>query len=123
MQRTQLALGLPAVTALLVMQGAAAFPGKTVYLNGPADLARLRVTNPAHYARAQKIMAAANELCRPQPGAVSHARFQARDVSCVDMLLRTSNPPKRQINFTLDETRYIALVVITDDPARLAPAR
>ncbi len=121
MQRTLPSLGLGAISAL-AMQVATAFPGNTVYLSGPADLARLRATNPAHYARAEKIMAAANELCRPGAGAVSHARFQARDVSCADMLLRTSNPPKRQINFTLDDTHYIALVVITDDPARLVPA-
>ncbi len=121
MQRTLPSLGLAAITALAV-QVATAFPANTVYLYGPADLARLRATNPAHSARAEKIMAAANELCRPQAGAVSYARFQARDVSCVDMLLRTSNPPKRQISFTLDDTRYIAMVVVTDDPARLVPA-
>ena len=105
------------------MQLAAAFPGNVVYLDGAADLQRLRAANPQHAARAEKIMAAANELCRPEPGNVSYASFQARDISCSDMLLRTSLPPKRQIAFTLDDTRYIALVVITDDPPRPLPAR
>jgi hypothetical protein len=110
-------------TLLLAVQVAVAFPYKVVYLDGAVDLARLRATNPTHYARAERILAAANELCRPQAGDVSYARFEARDIRCSDMLLRTSNPPKRQINFTLDDTIYIALVVITDDPPRLVPAR
>lgn len=109
------------MVALFGGQVAAAFPDKVVYLDGAADLARLRSTNPEHAARAEKIMAAANELCRPKPGDISYARFQARDISCSEMLLRTSLPPKRQIDFTLDDTRYIALVVITDDPPRLFP--
>jgi hypothetical protein len=120
---TGLSLGLTAITALLALQVAAAFPTETIYLDGPADLARLRAANPEHYARAQRILAAANELCRPQAGDVSYARFQARELSCSDLLLKTSNPPKRQINFTLDDTRYIALVVITDDPPRVMHLR
>jgi hypothetical protein len=118
MRRTRIFLGLPAIAALFAMHVAAAFPDKVVYLDGAADLAQLRATNPVHAARAEKILAAANELCRPEPGTISYAGFQARDISCSDMLLRTSFPAKRQIDFTLDDTRYIALVVITDDPAR-----
>ena len=123
MRRTLPLLGLPAVATLLAMQVAAAFPDKVVYLDGQADLDRLRATHPTHYERAEKIMVAANELCRPEHGDVSYARFEAREISCSDMLLKTSNPPKRQIKFTLDDTLYIALVAITDDPPRLMPAR
>jgi hypothetical protein len=35
----------------------------------------------------------------------------------------TSNPPRWRMTFTLDDTRYVALVVITDDAPRLTPAR
>jgi hypothetical protein len=122
MRSTLLSLGLTALTVTLVPHVAAAFPDHTVYLDGQADLDRLRATNPSHYARAERIMAAANELCRPTEGEISYARFEARDISCSEMLLRTSNPPKRQIAFTLDDTRYIALVVLTDDRPRVVPA-
>jgi len=120
MRSTLLSLGLIALTVTLAPHAAIASPD--VYLDGQADLDRLRATNPGHYARAERIMAAANELCRPTQGDVSYARFDARDISCVEMLVKTSNPPKRQISFTLDDTRYIALVVITNDPARLVRA-
>ncbi len=118
MRSTLLSLGLIALTVTLAPHPSTASPDKYVYLYGQSDLERLRATNPGHYARAERIMAAANELCRPTPGEVTYAKFDARDISCVEMLVKTSNPPKRQISFTLDDTRYIALVVITDDPAR-----
>ncbi|HEX6512915.1 MAG TPA: hypothetical protein VF157_11480 [Chloroflexota bacterium] len=96
--------------------------GPVVYLSGPAAVEKLRTTNPSHYARAQKIIAAANHLCRPTPGQLEYAESDAKDVSCMRTLLRTSNPPKREIHFRLDDTTYIALVVVTDDPPRLVQA-
>ena len=119
MRSTLLSLGLIALTVTLAPHAATASPDKYVYLYGQSDLDRLRATHPGHYARAERIMAAANELCRPKPGDISYAKFDARDISCAEMLVKTSNPPKRQISFTLDDTHYIALVVITEDPARL----
>jgi hypothetical protein len=91
-----------------------------VHLNGPADLAQLRQSNPAHYARAVKIIDSANELCKPHAAEVE--RTKAKNVSCSEMLLRTSNPAKREIEFRLDDTTYIALVAMTDDPPRLVAA-
>jgi hypothetical protein len=85
-------------------------------------LEQLRSSNPAHYARAQKILAAANHLCRPTAGEVEYAKFDAKNISCIHALLKTSNPPKREISFTLDDTRYSALVVLTDDPPKLVRA-
>ena len=97
-------------------------PSRTVYLDGPSDLAQLRQANPAHYARAQRILAEANQLCRPGPGRIQEVAG-ARDVTCAASLLRTSNPPKARVTFKLDDTRYVALVVVTDDPPRLTHAR
>ena len=93
-----------------------------VFLDAAA-LAELQVTNPNHYARAKRILAAANYLCRPRVPQVYLAKFGAQDLSCAGSLLRTSNPPKWQIGFRLDDTRYIAWVIVTDDPPRAVPAR
>jgi len=120
MRSTLLPLWLALATAL-AMDVATAAPDKLVYLDGAAALAQLRATNPGHYLRAQRILSAASELCRPRPEDVAFTRFEAQGVSCARMLLKTSNPPKRQLSFTLDDTRYIALVVVTDDPPRLVP--
>jgi hypothetical protein len=95
--------------------------GGVVYLDDAA-LAALRTANPGHYARAQKILSAANQLCRPTAGEVEYAKFDAKNIACARSLIKTSNPPKRQISFRLDSTEYIALVTLTDDPARLVAA-
>jgi hypothetical protein len=96
--------------------------GGEVYLDGPASLAQLRTSNPIHYQRALKIIDAANELCRPKAGELEYAKFAAKNISCARALLKTSNPPKRQLSFRLDDTQYIALVTVTDDPPKLVAA-
>ena len=94
---------------------------ETVYLDA-RGLEQLRETNPNHYARARRILAAANYLCRPRAPDLYLARFGAQDLSCAPMLLQTSNPPQWRIGFRLDRTRYVASVFLTDDPPRLLPA-
>ena len=130
MRRITLTLGMAiaclsgAISGAWAPSGAwAAEPGAAVvYLDGPASLAELRTANPLHYQRALKIIDAANELCRPQPGELEFAKFDAKNISCARMLLRTSNPPKRQLSFQLDNTQYIALVAVTDDPPKFVAA-
>ena len=126
MRRITLTLGM----AIVCMSGAwapsgtwAAEPGAAaIYLDGPASFADLRAANPIHYQRALKIIDAANELCRPKAGELEYAKFDAKNISCAHSLLRTSNPPKRQLSFRLDDTQYIALVTVTDDPPKLVAA-
>lgn len=103
------------------MVAATAWAGDTVvHLNGPADLAQLRRSHPGHYEQAVKIIDSAKELCKPHAAEVERAESKA--VSCSQMLLRTSNPAKREIKFRLDDTTYIALVTMTDDPPKLIAA-
>lgn len=115
-------LGLGALGAQADDQSLTFVAKPTVYLDGPADLARLQATDPAHYARAVRVLAAANHLCRAGQGALQSVAG-SRDVQCTGQLLLTSNPPQWRLSFVLDTTRYIALVRITDDPPRLLPAR
>lgn len=88
-------------------------PRPAVHLDSAADLAQLRKTNPDHYARAVRLLSSANSLCKP--GAPKLQNTDGRDISC-ELLLRTSNPPKRTLSFMLDHTRYVAIVTITADP-------
>lgn len=87
---------------------------RIVYLYGAASMEQLKSANPNHYARAERIIAAADELCKPGPDQVQFAKFEAREISCEGSLIKLSNPPKREIGFTLDHVRYIALVTLTD---------
>jgi hypothetical protein len=95
----------------------------TVYLDTAASWARLHDQNPRHYARAELLVAAANRQCKPGVPAVQPTDGNSdRLERCEMLLLRTSNPPKRELTFVLDRTRYIAIVAITDDPPRAVPA-
>lgn len=95
---------------------ATTMPPPVVYLHGFADLEKLRAANPNHHARAERIIAAADELCKPGPDQVYFASFEARNISCQGAFLRTSNPPRREIGFTLDAVRYVALITVKDSP-------
>jgi hypothetical protein len=86
---------------------------KWVQLNGPTDLERLRATNFNHYLRAQKIIAAANEICQPGAAQPSPTRFNADAVNCQSMFWLTSLPPKKLLSFQLDDVGYFALVSVT----------
>jgi hypothetical protein len=115
-------IALTLALAAAGVAGAWAEGGGVVYLDDPAALEQLRTANPIHYAQAQKILTEANHLCQPTTGKVEYAKYGAKDLSCIHSFLRTSNPPKREIHFRLDDTRYIALVVLTEDPPRLVLA-
>jgi hypothetical protein len=98
-------------------------PERIVYLPGPSALAELATTNPEHYTRASKVIANAAQLCDAHvPPEHYYARFDARDVSCDRDLLKTSLPPQKVLSFTLDDTHYIAWVVVRGTHYRLTPA-
>jgi hypothetical protein len=134
MERTTLSAVLGLLCASLVMgafavaeePSSAPAPAKvvpkTVYLYGATDLDHLRDSNFNHYLRAQRILAAGNRLCRPGPPTIQYAQFEAKDLHCASLFLKTSNPPKKQLDFVLDDVHYIALVTITDDPPQLMKA-
>lgn len=116
-----LLLILAPASIALAADNVATRPRGVIYLNGVADLEKLRTTNPNHYARAEKIIAAADELCKPGPLAVEPAHFEAKAVSCVQGLLKTSNPPKQELGFRLDGTRYVALITAGGTAPRRVP--
>jgi hypothetical protein len=72
---------------------------------------------------ARKCVQIGKETPNPGAGHLQYTEAGGKDVSCYGMLLRTSNPPKVEIDFTLDDTRYSALITLTDDPPRVVPAR
>src|SRR5207302_9664298 len=78
---------------------------RTVYLDSRA-LEELRSSNPDHYARAERILAAANHLCGPHVPEVYLAEFGVRDFSCAPMHMLSSFPTKREIGSPPHHTPY-----------------
>jgi len=85
-----------------------------VDLNAPGAIESLARQNPDHYAKIERILA---DVARRPPETVPrwmNAEFGAQGVS-FPRVLKTSDPPKRSLSFTLDATRYEAVVTV---PAR-----
>src|SRR5438105_6447667 len=76
---------------------------RTVYLDSRA-LEELRSSNPDHYARAERVLAAANHLCGPHVPEVYLAAFAARAFSSAPTPSPTRPPPKRPPAFRRDNT-------------------
>lgn len=93
----------------------------TVDLNDPGALESLRTDRPDHYARARAILAIVEARPAPDVARLIEARFDASDVELLQW--QVSDPPKLRVSFTLDSTRYTAVVVPALEPARLMPAR
>lgn len=90
---------------------------RTVYLDSVV-LEEIRKSNPDRYARIRGVMASASEMCKPN-AARTWAAADVQPADCSSMFLKTSYPPKRQIGFQIDDTWYVANVIVRDAPALL----
>ena len=94
----------------------------TVDLNQPEVLERLARENPFHFAMIRRILAGVDTMPEPAVGRWMKAQFNATDVTYSPVLM-TSDPPKKQLTFTLETTRYSALLTLTSEGARLVARR
>jgi hypothetical protein len=99
-----------------------ATPGRAINLNEPGALEALQHSNPTHYKKVRKIMEGLFQ--RPDIAVPRwiQTNFDARNVSYAPILL-TSDPPKRRLSFALDDTRYEAVVTLTNVRAEIVPLR
>jgi hypothetical protein len=120
--RTQIAMLTVAALLAATADADVGRERRVVYLNGPEAMAELEKSNPRHFEIAKKILAAGPELCDVGAPRVYQAYMGAEEISCSGFLLRTSNPPKKQISFELEDATYIALVEVKVD-ATVVPAK
>jgi hypothetical protein len=77
-------------------------------------LNNLMRTNPRHYAIARRILAAATEICDATKGEPVPIKFDAKYIVCARSIWLTSLPPKRALQFRIDDTVYSALVTVAN---------
>jgi hypothetical protein len=92
-----------------------------VYLGSAADVEQLRITHPRDYARVQRILASADQLCKAGEPKLLKLQSGAEDMHCGSLVF-TSYPPQRLITFRLDNTHYTAMVFLEVE-AKLAPLK
>lgn len=114
-----------AVLAMLwtaVVAAGDATPRRTANLNNPGALEALQQSDPTHYDKVRKIL---DGILQQPDAAVPRwiqTNFDARNVSYVPILM-TSDPPKRRLSFALDDTRYEAVVTLTNVRAEIVPLK
>ena len=92
-----------------------------VDLRTPHALETLQRTNPAHYAKIQKMLVGLEEQPNRAEGDWLQVNFNAQDVDLARMIVKTSYPPKQVLSFRLDDTRYTMYVERRDMVGEVVP--
>jgi hypothetical protein len=95
----------------------------TIDLEDAVALAQLKVANPAHYEKIRQILIGLQEEPKRAEGDWLQANFNASDVDLSRYLLKTSNPPKQRLQFTLDDVRYKMQLTRPDLTATFIPVK
>jgi hypothetical protein len=109
--RSLVAIGI----AFLVLASAPeSFARERIDLDVPGALEGIERSNPDHFAKIQRILTEVPQ--RPLGGdAVAtwmRTEFQARDIEYNDLIM-TSLPPKKRLQFSLDNTTYVKVLTLT----------
>jgi hypothetical protein len=104
-------IGLALLCATFVVP-ATASAGPTIDLDQPGALAALEQANPAHHAKVRLILQGVTRHPDSDVPRWMRVGFDARDVNYAPIVL-TSHPAQRRLSFALDDTRYVAVVVLT----------
>ena len=84
---------------------------RSVDLNDPQALDRLATEKPAQFAKIQRILAEAGEQPPEQIAKWMKTSFDA-NAARYTSILKTSDPPKAELWFVLDDTQYHARVTL-----------
>lgn len=117
---------LHVLAALAVALNAAAAepsPAHRVDLRESGAIERLQQSNPDHYSKIRRVVDALTAEPKLAEGSWLQVNVAARDVDLSRYLIRTSNPPKQLLQFTLDDTRYVMHVVRSDMTAEITPTK
>ena len=95
---------------------------RAVDLNEPGVLEALQRSDPTRYEKIRRILEGV--LQQPDAGVPRwmQTTFNASNVTYAPLVL-TSHPAKRRLSFSLDVTRYEAIVVLTNVRGDIVPAK
>ena len=118
-----------AIAFLVLASARESYARGPIDLDVPGALEAIERSHPDHFAKIQRILA---EVPQRPPGDDSVAtwmrtEFQARNVQYTDLIM-TSLPPKKRLQFSLDNTSYVKVVTLTGwrskpKPLKEAPAK
>ncbi len=97
---------------------------RTIDLDLPGNLEAVQRTNPDHFARIERILDEVPRRLTSEQAVATwmRAEFQARNVRYADLIM-TSLPPKKRLEFSLDDTSYVKVVTLTGWRSKPTPAK
>jgi hypothetical protein len=114
--------GVAVATAMLaVVPGSHAH--RSIDLDSAGNLEAVERDHPDHFAKIQRILAEVPRLPPSEQRVASWLRteFQVRDVRYTDLIM-TSLPPKKRLEFSLDEVAYVKVVTLASWQPKMMPA-
>src|SRR5262245_16280420 len=93
-----------------------------VNLNAPGAMEKVRAANPGHYQKIQGIIEGLTKQSHDQAARWIQTSFGASEVLYTNILL-TSEPPQKDIAFTLDSTRYHGRITLRRERAEFFPVK
>ena len=120
--KTILTVALLVLTAVAVATAADIGLRRTVDLDAPGAMEHVRAANPGHFDKIVKIIEGVTQQPDSAVPRWMRVTFDAQDVNYRPIVM-TSHPPKRRLSFALDDTRYEAVVVLTNARGAVIPAR
>ena len=114
--------GIVVAAAMLAIVGAS-HAQRRIDLDIAGNLEAVEREHPDHFAKIQRILAEVPRLPPSERRVASWLRteFRARDVRYTD-LIRTSLPPKKRLEFSLDEVSYVKVVTLAGRQPKIMPA-
>ena len=99
--------------------GIAIAADRAIDLDAAGVLDRLERSQPKRYqAIAQALKIAQHQSCATTEAKTTLVQFDIKDLNCAP-ILKTSNPPKRTVSFSVDGQAYFAVVTITESAPHL----
>jgi len=117
--RTFIATALAFAVLAIACESYASGP---IDLDVPGKLEAIARDHPSHFAAIQKILAEVPRQPPDERAVVTWMRtqFDAQNIRYVDLIM-TSLPPKKRLEFSLDNTAYVKVITLTTWQAKAVP--
>jgi hypothetical protein len=114
---------VPVVASIALAAASQAYGHGTIDLDVAGNLEAIARDHPDRFAKIQQILAEVPRQPLSEAAVATWMRteFQARDVRYTDLIM-TSLPPKKRLQFSLDDTSYVKVITLAGWQAKAMPA-
>lgn len=121
MLRLFVAIAVASLNATIAL-GQNVAPTRNINLNAPGAMEKVQASHPAHYKKIQNILDGLAKRSLGEARRWIRTTYNAKDVMYSPIVLTTS-PGQRQLSFTLDRTRYRAVVTLEINRVEIYPVK